>query len=139
MNSHRILQSMAGATHKIEDPGDAGRIYVDRDLAIVELVSEAAETRTLANPIRAGIRLCLYMKTDGGTIRLTASNGLNVALDKYADFDTAGDTLDLISVSLTSTTFRWHILINSTTPLPSTSVSSSPSASASSSPSSSPS
>lgn len=72
----------------------------------------SAETRVLANPTKAGIRFIVRMKTDGGgTITVSAANGLDVALSGYANFADAGDSLSLISVSLTATTYRWDTLV----------------------------
>lgn len=146
----------------ITDPGNGGVIRANKDLQICEMVSgSSGETRTLANPTKPGIRLVLRLKTDGGgDAVVTASNGLNVALETQATFADASDFLSLISVSKTATTYRWEILegnvgtvISSSSPShspssspsaststsPSTSTSASPSHSTSSSPSTSPS
>lgn len=92
------------------DPGDGGTIRPIRDLQLCEMVSTATETRTLANPSKAGIRFMLRMLTDGGDIVVTAANGLNSSLNTQATFADAGDFLWLLSVSLTSSTYRWEVL-----------------------------
>lgn len=110
-NAHRILNTIKDADHVVPDPGASGRIATEKDLAICELVTAAAEARTLANPTKAGIRLILRMRTDGGDCTVTASNGLNVAGNTNAAFQDVGDLLELLSVSHT-TGFRWEILTN---------------------------
>lgn len=110
-NAHRLLNTIYDANHLYSDPGDAGTIRVQRDLRIVELVTAGAETRTLANPTKPGIRLTVRMKTDGGDCVVTASNGLNVAGNTIATFADVGDLLELVSVSHTSG-YRWEILVN---------------------------
>lgn len=110
-NAHRILNTLRDADHTIKDPGDGGRISVNKDLGICELVTAAAEARTLDNPTKAGITLTLRMKTDGGDATVTASNGFNVAGNTVATFQDVGDQLHMISVSHT-TGYRWEVLVN---------------------------
>ena len=124
------------------DPGNAGIIRVNEDLQICEMVSGASgETRTLATPTKAGIRLVLRMKTDGGgDIVVTAPAGYNVALETRAVFADASDFLSLISVTISAGSFRWEALEgNLGTVIASASASSSPSTSPSASTSVSPS
>lgn len=110
-SAHRILNTIKDADHVLSDPGAGKTIHTNEDLQICELVTAAAEARTLANPTKAGNRLTLRMKTDGGDCTVTASNGLNVAGNTVATFADVGDQLDLISVSHT-TGYRWEILTN---------------------------
>ena len=109
--SHRIHHDLYRAPKSLADPGNAGTIRVTQDLQICEMVTAAAETRTLANPTKAGIRLVLRLLTDGGDAVVTAANGLNVTGNTVATFEDAGDALSLVSVS-TSTGYRWEIETN---------------------------
>lgn len=111
MSAHNMPEELYKASHQMADPGDGGTIAVDRDLATVELVSTGSETRTLDDPPRAGLRLNLRMKTDGGDIVVTADNGLNVTGNTQATFADVGDQLNMIAVSHTSG-YRWEILVN---------------------------
>lgn len=153
----RLMHDLFKGPKRHQDPGNGKIIRVDEDLQICEMTSGASgETRTLATPSKAGIRLVLRMKTDGGgDIVVTASAGLNVALETQATFADASDFLSLISVTIADgppATYRWEILEGnvgtvissasaSSTPSssPSASTSTSPSASVSGSPSTSPS
>lgn len=110
-NAHRALNTIKDADHVVRDPGASGRIAPEKDLAICEMVTAAAEARTLANPTKAGNRLTLRLKTDGGDCTVTAANGLNVTGNTQAVFADVGDQLELISVSHT-TGYRWEILVN---------------------------
>lgn len=110
-NAHRILNTLRESDHTIKDPGAGRRISVNKDLGICELVTVAAESRTLDNPTKAGITFTLRMKTDGGDATVTASNGFNVAGNTVATFQDVGDQLHMISVSHT-TGYRWEVLVN---------------------------
>jgi len=111
VSAHRILNVIRDADHALNDPGAGGRIEVSGDLQVCELVTLAAESRTLDDPTKAGIRLVIRMKTDGGDCTVTAVNGLNADGDTQAVFANVGDQLELISVSHT-TGYRWDILVN---------------------------
>ncbi len=110
-SAHRILNTIKDADHVLTDPGAGKRISTLEDLKICELVTVAAESRTLDNPTKAGNRLTLRMKTDGGDCTVTASNGFNVAGNTTAVFADVGDLLELVSVSHT-TGFRWEVIAN---------------------------
>lgn len=142
----RIHHDLYRGPKLLTDPGNAGIIRVNKDMQICEMTSGASgETRTLATPTKAGIRLVLRMKTDGGgDIVVTAPAGYNVALETRAVFADASDFLSLISVTISAGSFRWEALEgNLGTVIASSSASntpsSSPSASQSNTPSSSPS
>ena len=97
----------------LADPGTGKVIRVTADLQICEMVVGAsAETRTLANPTKPGIRFVLRLKTDGGgDLVVTAANGLNASLNTTATFSEVDDFLSLISVTtVANTTYRWDIL-----------------------------
>lgn len=111
-NALRILNTIRDADHVLADPGAGKTINPNNeDLQICELVTAAAEARTLANPTKAGLHFTLRMKTDGGDCTVTASNGFNVAGNTVATFADVGDQLYMISVSHT-TGFRWEVLVN---------------------------
>lgn len=109
--SHRIHHDLYEASKALQDPGDAGTIRVTKDLQICEMTTTGAETRTLANPTKSGIRFTLRLFSDGGDAVVTAANGLNVTGNTVATFEDAGDLLYLLSVSHT-TGYRWEIITN---------------------------
>ncbi len=111
--SLRIHNTLYQGPKKLDDPGDGGTIQVVDDLSICEMVSVAAETRTLDDPTKPGIRFTLRMLTDGGDIIVHCTEGFNVQLETDATFADAGDTLELISVTKTAGypgVFRWQVL-----------------------------
>jgi len=95
------------------DPGNTKTIRVTEDLKICEMTTGGSgETRTLANPTKAGLRFVLRLHTDGGgDAVVTAANGLNVTGNTQATFADAGDLLSLVSVTHT-TGYRWEIDVN---------------------------
>ena len=116
-NAHRVLKTLYEAFTAgigpgiLADPGNAGTIRPTMNFQICEMVSAEGETRTLINPSRPGIRFLVRMKTDGGDITLTSTNGLNVAGNTAAVFADVGDQVELVSVTHTSG-YRWEILVN---------------------------
>jgi hypothetical protein len=111
MDPHNIHHKVYNAEHRMTDPGNGGTIRVTEDLQICEMVSTAAETRTLAAPTKSGTRFVLRLMTDGGDIVVTASNGFNNAGEIAATFNDASDLLSLVSVeTATPGTFRWQIM-----------------------------
>lgn len=111
MDPHNIHHKLYLVEHKMPDPGASGTIRVTEDLMICEMVSAAAETRTLAAPTKSGIRFVLRLLTDGGDVVVTASGGFNNAGENKATFNDASDLLNLISVeTATAGTFRWQIM-----------------------------
>ena len=108
----RAHYALYQANKVLNDPGNAKTITVTQDLQLCELVSVgAAETRTLTDPTKPGIRFTLRMKTDGGDVVVTAAHGLNVTGHTTATFADVGDLIDMVSVTHT-TGYRWEILTN---------------------------
>lgn len=116
MDPHNIHRDLYDSDHTLTDPGNGKTIRVNGDLMICEMVSVAAETRTLAAPTKPGIRFCLRLMTDGGDIVVTAENGFNSAGETEARFADASDLLDVISVEYTApsagspATYRWEVV-----------------------------
>lgn len=118
MDPHRIHHDLYQGPKVLDDPGDAGMIRVVDDLSICEMVSGAsAETRTLDDPTKPGIRFTLRLLTDGGgDVVVYAANGVDEQLSSYATFADAGDQLKLISVTKTipsstsAAVYRWQTL-----------------------------
>lgn len=80
----------------VADPGDAGAIPVTG--GYVPLVTEGAETRTLAAPTAIGTLLLLYMKTDGGNGVVTCATTFNETGNNTLTFANTGEACLLISV-----------------------------------------
>lgn len=111
MSAHRLLADLYldGTPHVVNDPGDLGTLYVDRQFAVINLVSTGIETRTLPDPKFAGQRMLLTMKTDNGTITVTADSGLDDAGSTAITFDDVGDMLDLVAIEDAAGTFAWRV------------------------------
>ncbi|MBN2445644.1 MAG: DUF2190 family protein [Phycisphaerae bacterium] len=91
----------------IADPGDGEAIPVTRS-GHVAIVTEGAETRTLAAPSFAGQQLLLYMKTDGGNCVITAATTLNETGNNTITFANTGEAVLLHGVE-EGATFRWRV------------------------------
>ena len=100
MSGHRALTDNYLADTTVEDPGDAGTISIDRNPAIVELVSTEAggETRTLADPRASGRVLPRDMKTDGGDIVVTASTAYDENGSTTITFANTGEFVKFVSI-----------------------------------------
>jgi hypothetical protein len=109
MSSHRVLYDIRNAAFLMTDPGDAGTITVDRWMAVVPLVSAAAETRTLAQPTKSGMMCKLEVKTYVGAITLTVTGGYNQAATASIVLGTAGDWVLFTSVDVGGS-YYWRVV-----------------------------
>lgn len=103
---HRVPSDFANANWVIPDPGDAG-VLPNSKSGIIELVTGGAETRTLAAPVKSGLRLTLAFKTDGGDCVVTCTTTVNVTGNDTITFDTAGEMIELLSVP-SGANYRWR-------------------------------
>lgn len=97
MSSHNHPFEAYGAPVEKADPGDAGTINIDRSPMVVNLVSTAAQTRTLARPTQQGAEVRLFFKTDGGDITVTVTGGYNETGDTTIVFANAGEFATFVS------------------------------------------
>lgn len=104
---HNTLYQFAQSPWNLADPGNAGALPRDKD-GIVNLVSTGAETRTLADPVRAGIQLTLNFLTDGGDITVTVASAFDDNATTTIAFANAGEMVMLVSRKY-GTGYRWHL------------------------------
>lgn len=104
MNVNGIPYGMGACDFTIPDPGASGAI-ANGKTGFVPLVSAAAETRTLAAPVKAGLLLIIQLDTDGGTVTLTITNAAESA-DGTVAFADAKDYIALYSIKVGSA-FYW--------------------------------
>jgi len=97
-------------TNEIADPGDTNAIPVSAS-GRVALVTEGAETRTLAAPSFAGQQLQLEFKTDGGDCVVTCSTGVNQTGNDTLTFADAGDHMILAAIE-SGSNLRWRVVCN---------------------------
>lgn len=109
-SAHRIASDVYLASAETPDPGASGTIVAQKSHSICPLVSAAAETRTLARPLRTGIVLFLQHRTDGGDITLTVTGGYNENGATTMTFSDAGQMVGLISCSDASGTLYWRTI-----------------------------
>jgi predicted RecA/RadA family phage recombinase len=94
----------------INDPGASGAIPVLRS-GHVDLVTAAAETRTIPIPTYAGQSILLGFKTDGGNCVVTAAVGVNQTGNNTLTFADAGDAIELVGVTKGSA-LVWRVRSN---------------------------
>ena len=113
MSGHAILtkELFADALYIIPDPGDEGEIKIDRNFGIVPLVTAAAETRTLAAPHKAGLRVTLAFQTDVGDCVVTVATAVNEGGNTILTFANAGEAISLESIAV-GTVFAWRVSWN---------------------------
>lgn len=110
MSAHRVLRDMYGAPFKMEDPGNGGTITVDRDFAVVPVVTTTSETMTLSQPTKAGLVCTVELKTDGGDLVLTVTGGYNQDGSTSITFGDAGDFVTFISLEIGDGAYYWRVL-----------------------------
>jgi len=111
MSSHNTLFELfeEHCPYVMMDPGDAGTLEPDRQLAIFKITTAAAETRTLAQPTKPGLICAVAMDVDGGDLTLTVTGGYNQAADTSITFGDAGDWVVFYSVEV-GTSQYWRVL-----------------------------
>ena len=110
MSSHNILSDLADAEYMLTDPGDAGTFdLLGRSLGQFAITTAAAETRTLAAPLKAGLEVGISLSVDGGDLTVTVTGGFEVAGTTALVFDDAGDSVRLYSVKTAASTYAWRI------------------------------
>lgn len=112
MSPHNTLQRELEIDFEMADPGNGKAIRPDRNRAVIHLVSAAAETRSLPDPLRSGQELVLTMLTDGGDIVVTAASPLNQTGNTIITFGAVQDTVVLRSMRDGAATYRWTIIGN---------------------------
>jgi predicted RecA/RadA family phage recombinase len=97
-------------TATIDDPGNAGAIPVT-DSGHVEIVTVAAETRTLAAPTYLGQMVLVSMKTDGGDCVIAVATTVNQTGNNRITLNDAGDAV-LLAAKANGTDKRWTVVSN---------------------------
>jgi len=97
-------------TADLTDPGDAGAIPVT-DSGKCDIVTEGAETRTLAAPTYIGQLLLLSLKTDGGDCVITCATTVNQTGNNTITMDDAGDAILLVAKA-NGADKRWSVVSN---------------------------
>jgi predicted RecA/RadA family phage recombinase len=94
----------------IADPGNAGAIPVTAS-GHVDIVTTAAQTRTLAAPSFIGQQLLIGMKTDGGDAVITCATTVNQTGNNTITLNDAGDAVLLVGKA-NGANVRWSVVSN---------------------------
>ncbi len=111
MSGHRSLADLFVAPFRMTDPASGGTIRVDRDQAVIPVVTgSGAKSLTLAVPVKVGLHARVELDTDGGgDLTLTVTSGYNQAGDTTITFADAGDCAIFESVKV-GANYRWRLL-----------------------------
>lgn len=102
--------AVAGIAKQVADPGNAGAIPVTSS-GHVQIVTTAAQTRTIAAPSFVGQELLLCLKTDGGDCVITVATGINQAGNTTITMNDAGDSIRLNAIQ-NGSNIRWRVVYN---------------------------
>lgn len=94
----------------IADPGASGAIPVTAS-GYVDIVTTAAQTRTLAAPSFKGQQLLLSMQTDGGDCVVTVATTVNQTGNNTITLNDAGDAVLLVGKT-SGANIRWSVVSN---------------------------
>lgn len=105
-----VLQRLLECEKRIDDPGDAGTIRVDRNFGVVALQgTTGTQTRTMPDPEDLGVRCTIAVEAiTSGTITVTFSSAYDEAGTTTKAFTATGQTMDLISVPQGARTYVWR-------------------------------
>lgn len=95
---------------EILDVAASGTYSIDRSPCVINMVSAAAESRTLDRPTRAGAILSLHMQTDGGDITLTVTGGYDELGTTTMTFSDVGQYAVFQSYMTSAGVFFWRLL-----------------------------
>lgn len=107
MSAHNIEYKRFLAEALIEDPGNTKTIRPTTN-GTCNLVSLAAETRTVADPDKVGQELWLVHMTDGGDITVTFSTAYTEDGATTVVFSDPGQFLFVKAVRTSATTLAWR-------------------------------
>jgi hypothetical protein len=116
-SGHGLSYKMHGQVQR-KDPGASSTIKVDQQFTYINLVSTAAQSRTLGRPTRVGAEVLLHFKTDGGDITLTVTGGYNEAGDTTLVFNDAGQVAKFVACYDGSSYFWRLVYSNAVTSSP---------------------
>ena len=96
---------------KIPDPGNAGAIDTSHS-GYCELVTAAAETRTLADPAYRGEIIDFVFITDAGDCVITSSSPINQAGNNTLTFSDIGEHIRLVGYYNATDGWEWRVIAN---------------------------
>ncbi len=113
-SSQVIPQAVSGADWSIPMPPAGGTIAGDRSGTLSLEYPSGTIALSLDDPTRLGLTLVISMGADNGVVTITADSGVNQAGNVEMPFTDVGDTVMLVSIRDTTTTYAWRIMGNDT-------------------------
>lgn len=109
-SSHSIGSFLHDAESLIVDPGASGTITVNKSLSACNIVSTAAQSRTLARPTRSGVVHSLHFQTDGGDVTVTVTGGYDVNGATTLVFSSVGQFATFRSFQTSAGVYFWRLI-----------------------------
>ena len=106
---HRIQHDLYKSPTRINDPGDGNTITPNIDGGTCSIVTAGAETRTLAQPTKAGITVTLAIDVYVGAATVTVTGGYNQGGDTSVVLGTAADWVQFTSIKV-GTSYYWRVV-----------------------------
>jgi hypothetical protein len=106
-----IAEILPKAAVAIADPGDGGAIPVTRSGTVAITTTGVDDTRTLAIPGKAGIKLAISLDVDGGDAVITVAAAINQTGNNTITMGDAGDTVVLAAVQVGGA-LVWRLIVN---------------------------
>lgn len=104
MSGHKLSKWFLDGAFEVSDTVTGGTINLEnKGYATVGIVSTTTETRTIPSPEKAGQRLLVYFKTDGGNVTITITGGQGIS---SVVLDDAGDCFELEAINVGGTA-KW--------------------------------
>lgn len=100
-------QRMASADFVLADPGDGGALPHTL-YGMVAIRTAAAETRTLPDPLKGGLKLSLAFREDGGDCVITFASAFDELGRTTFTLNTVGQVLQLESVRVSESACVWR-------------------------------
>lgn len=109
MSSAVLPARLSDADFEVADPGN-GAALPHTKYCQVQLSSAAAETRSLPDPRKPGLRLALAFVHDGGDIVVTAVSAFDELGNTILTFNTVGQIAVFESVRVSNSALAWRLL-----------------------------
>ncbi len=109
MSGNVMRNALKRSDATMNDPGNGGALICDRDLGMFRLSSAGAETRTMANPPRAGLHMEMNCFAYVGNIVITFASAFTENGDTTLTFTGKGQVASFISAEMDSGVYLWRL------------------------------
>lgn len=112
MNVDNAPAQLLNSDYVGRDPGDGGALVIDRQFLVFGLDTAGAETRTVADPTKAGLRFTLGCRVYVGNCVVTFESAYDESAHTDITFTAAGQYAGFVSVEVDEDVYAWRIVEN---------------------------